>query len=62
MGPGVADTIAFLEATGIGSSLLQDADPPTVARVTRPCCHRILVGQSSLEPYTRGHAPSGTGG
>lgn len=44
MGPGVADAIAFLEATGIRSSLLQDADPPTVARVTEAV-------QSALEPY-----------
>jgi hypothetical protein len=44
MGPDVADTIAFLKATGIRNSLLQDADPPTVARVSETV-------QAALEPY-----------
>jgi SAM-dependent methyltransferase len=34
MGSDVADTIAFLESNGIWSSLLRDADPPAVARVS----------------------------
>lgn len=44
MGTDVADTVAFLKATGIGQRLLQDADPPTVARVTEAV-------QGALEPY-----------
>jgi SAM-dependent methyltransferase len=44
MGPDVADTIAFLRSTGIWNSLLRDADPPTVARVSQAV-------QAALEPY-----------
>jgi SAM-dependent methyltransferase len=44
MGPDVADTIAFLESTGIWNSLLRDADPPTAARVSQAV-------QAALEPY-----------
>jgi SAM-dependent methyltransferase len=44
MGPDVADTIAFLESTGIWNSLLRDAGPPTVARVTEAV-------QAALEQY-----------
>lgn|SRR5574341_1842340 len=44
MGPDVADTVAFLKATGMGKSLLRDADPPTVARVGEAV-------QAALEPY-----------
>jgi len=34
MGSDVADTVAFLKVTGIGRSLLQDADPAAIARVS----------------------------
>jgi hypothetical protein len=44
MGPDVVDTIAFLTSTGIWNSLLRDADPPTVARVSEAV-------QAALEPY-----------
>jgi SAM-dependent methyltransferase len=44
MGTDVADAIAFLKATGIGSSLLRDADPPTVARVSEAI-------EAALGPY-----------
>jgi hypothetical protein len=44
MGPDVVDAIAFLESTGIWNSLLRDADPPTVARVSEAV-------QAALEPY-----------
>lgn len=44
MGPDVADTVAFLKATGMGKSLFRDADPPTVARVSEAV-------QAALEPY-----------
>jgi len=44
MGPDVADAIAFLKSTGMWNSVLRDADPPTVARVSEAV-------QAALEPY-----------
>jgi hypothetical protein len=44
IGTDVVDTIAFLESTGIWNSLLRDADPSTVARVSESV-------QAALEPY-----------
>jgi hypothetical protein len=44
MGADVVDTTAFLKSTGIWSSLLRDADPSTVARVSQAV-------QAALEPY-----------
>jgi SAM-dependent methyltransferase len=44
MGPDVVDTVAFLKSTGIWNSLLRDADPPTVARVSEAV-------QAALEPH-----------
>jgi hypothetical protein len=44
MGADVVDTVAFLKATGIWNSLVRDADPPTVARVSQAV-------QAALEPY-----------
>ncbi len=44
MGPDVVGTVAFLKSTGIWNSLLRDADPPTVARVSEAV-------QAALEPY-----------
>jgi hypothetical protein len=44
MGPDVVDTITFLKSNPIWNSLLWDADPPTVARVTKAV-------QAALQPY-----------
>jgi SAM-dependent methyltransferase len=44
MGSDVAGAIAFLKSTGIWNSLLRDAGPPTVARVSEAV-------QAALEPY-----------
>jgi SAM-dependent methyltransferase len=34
LGSGVTDTVEFLKATGMGRTLLQDADPAAIARIT----------------------------
>ena len=44
MGPDVVDTVALFKSTGIWNSLLRDADPPTVARVSQAV-------QAALEPF-----------
>jgi SAM-dependent methyltransferase len=44
MGPDVKDTVAFLQSTGIWNSLLRDANPATIARVS-------AAVQGALEPY-----------
>jgi SAM-dependent methyltransferase len=44
MGPDVVGAVAFLKSTGIWNSLLRDADPATVARVSEAV-------QAALEPY-----------
>jgi SAM-dependent methyltransferase len=44
MGRDVVDTVAFLKATGIWHSVLGDADPPTVARVSEAVA-------AALDPY-----------
>jgi hypothetical protein len=44
MGYDVAGAVAFLKTTGIGNSLLRNANPATVARVTEAV-------QAALEPY-----------
>jgi hypothetical protein len=44
MGADIADAVAFLQSTGIWKSLLGDADPPTVARVTEAV-------EGALAPY-----------
>jgi len=49
MGPDVVDTVAFLKSTGIWNSLLRDADPPTVARVSEAVQATALL---SLPPQT----------
>jgi SAM-dependent methyltransferase len=44
MGDDIADAVAFLKSTGIWKSLLGDADPPTVARVSEAV-------EAALAPY-----------
>jgi SAM-dependent methyltransferase len=48
MGTDIADAVTFLKSTGIWKSLLGDADPPTVARVTDAV-------EAALTPYVTPH-------